>query len=206
MAQPIELIVGLGNPEPKYLITRHNAGFWFADALAREHGASFSKDKKLFGESCEIRIDSQRIRLLKPATFMNLSGQSVSAAVTYYKIPAEHVLVVYDEMDLPPGTARLKFDGGDAGHNGVRDVAEHIGRGFWRLRLGVGHPGSKGRVLGHVLNRAHGDEEKAILDAIRRGIAVLPTLIALGGQRAQNVLHAQSEPARDEAKDGPGES
>ena len=121
---------------------------WFVDALAREHGTGFSRERKLQGQSCEVRIAGQRLRLLKPMTYMNLSGESVGAAVNFYKLPIESVLVVYDEIDLPPGTVRLKFNGGTAGHNGVRNIVQHVGKDFWRLRIGVGHPGTKERVVG----------------------------------------------------------
>ena len=115
MGTPIDLIVGLGNPGAEYEATRHNAGFWFVDLLAREHGGAFSRERKLQGEAAEITVAGQRIRLLKPTTYMNLSGQSVGAAVNYYKIPTERVLVAYDELDLPPGRVQLRFDGGSAG-------------------------------------------------------------------------------------------
>jgi PTH1 family peptidyl-tRNA hydrolase len=206
MPQPIELIVGLGNPDPRYLNTRHNAGFWFVDVLARDHGVRFGAAKKLHGDSCEVQIETQRIRLLKPMTYMNHSGQAVGAAASYFKIPAGNVLVVYDELDLPPGTARLKFDGGDAGHNGVRSVTSHIGRDFWRLRLGVGHPGDKERVVGHVLDHADDEDRAAILDSIRRGIEILPTLITQGGDRAQNILHARRESSEADPEDQPNGS
>jgi PTH1 family peptidyl-tRNA hydrolase len=145
------------------------------------------------------------VRLLKPQTFMNLSGQSVAAALAYYKIAPEHLLVVYDEIDLPAGRVRLKFDGGHAGHNGLRNVIEHIGTGFWRIRLGVGHPGRgrKENVIGHVLNRAPADEEQLILDGIGEALDILPVIIEQGAQRAQNRLHA-AKPANgggDEAKE-----
>jgi PTH1 family peptidyl-tRNA hydrolase len=200
MQQRLDLIVGLGNPGPEYLLTRHNAGFWFADALADRCGARFSRDKKLGGESTEVTIAGARIRLLKPQTFMNLSGQSVAAAVAYYKIAPEHVLVVYDEIDLPAGRVRLKFDGGHAGHNGIRNIIEHIGAGFWRIRLGVGHPGrgQKNQVVGHVLNRAPADEEKLILEGVGAALDIVPVILEQGAQRAQNRLHS----AKAEEPDG----
>ncbi len=198
MDQPIELIVGLGNPDPEYLTTRHNAGFWFVDALAREHSTGFSRERKLHGQSCEVRISGRRLRLLKPMTYMNLSGESVGAAVNFYKLPIESVLVVYDEIDLPPGTARLKFNGGTAGHNGVRSIVQHVGKDFWRLRIGVGHPGTKEKVVGHVLKRASGVDEDLILETIRRGIDVLPTLLDDGAARAQNILHTRAPEDSDD--------
>ena len=193
MRQRLDLIVGLGNPGPKYQLTRHNAGFWFADLLARQHGASFSPDKKLRGETAEITLAGHRTRLLKPQTYMNLSGQSVAAMVNYYKLAPEALLVVYDDIDLPPGRAKLKFDGGHAGHNGIRSIIQHIGTGFWRLRLGVGHPGPGRRdeVVGHVLERATADEENLILEAIVDAIDLLPLFVEEGAERAMNRLHSR---------------
>jgi PTH1 family peptidyl-tRNA hydrolase len=196
LGTPLDLIVGLGNPGAEYLTTRHNAGFWFLDLLAREHGGRFTGSRKLAGDTAEVRIADRQIRLLKPMTFMNLSGQSVGAAVRYYKIPLDHVLVAYDEIDLPPGRAQLKFGGGTAGHNGVTSVVEHVGPEFWRLRFGVGHPrdaapsAGRGDVRNHVLQRASGDEEEEILGAIAAAVAAMPVLLELGAERAKNQLHA----------------
>ena len=207
MGTQIDLIVGLGNPGAEYATTRHNAGFWFVDLLAHEHGGSFARDRKLQGESAEIKLGGHRVRLLKPTTYMNLSGQSVSAAVSYYKIPLEHVLVAYDELDLPPGRAQLKFDGSGAGHNGVGSVIEHLGPKFWRLRFGVGHPRDQERpapgrkqVINHVLKRANADEETAIRETLREAAAVLPVLLEQGAERAKNRLHAR-KPAAAPAAD-----
>jgi len=204
MGTQIDLIVGLGNPGAEYATTRHNAGFWFVDVLAREHGGAFTSARKLHGESTEVTIAGHRIRLLKPTTYMNLSGQSVSATINYYKIPAEHVLVAYDELDLPPGRAQLKFDGGSAGHNGIANVIEHIGPKFWRLRFGVGHPrdseqpAARKPVIDHVLERARGAEEDALLATLREAVDILPVLLEQGGERAKNRLHTRKsagEPA-----------
>lgn len=192
MEQSIALIVGLGNPDPEYLSTRHNAGFWFVDELAATLHARLAPSKKLHGDVGEAVIAAQRVRLLKPSTYMNRSGLAVGATARYYKIAPENVLVVYDEIDFPPGKVRLKFGGGHAGHNGVRDVIEHLGPEFWRLRLGVGHPGSSAEVVGHVLRRAGDADEQAIRATIRQGIEMLPILIEHGGARAQHVLHSAS--------------
>jgi PTH1 family peptidyl-tRNA hydrolase len=195
MGTEIDLIVGLGNPGPAYQVTRHNAGFWFVDLLAREHGARFANERKLKGETAEVRIAGRRVRLLKPMTQMNLSGASVQAAMSYYKIPVEHVLVAYDELDLPPGRAQLKFDGGAAGHNGVGSVIEHVGTKFWRLRFGVGHPRdgaqAQGRrdVIDHVLERATPEEEAEILATIGEAVKLVPAIIEEGAERAKNRLH-----------------
>lgn len=191
MSEPIELVAGLGNPDPEYLMTRHNAGFWFVDALARAHGASFKSEKKLHGHTADVWIGSRRLRLLKPMTYMNNSGRSVAAALNFYKIPVERLLVVYDEIDLPPGRAKLKHGGGHAGHNGVRSIIEHAGAGFWRIRIGVGHPGHGRReaVTGHVLKRA-GHDEDAILGAIGAGLETLPIMLEQSPERAQTYLHS----------------
>lgn len=196
MGTPIDLIVGLGNPGPEYAATRHNVGFWFVDLLAREHGGAFSRERKLHGEAAEIAIGAQRIRLLKPTTYMNLSGQSVGAAVNYYKIPTERVLVAYDELDLPPGRMQLRFDGSSAGHKGIGSIIEHVGTAFWRWRFGVGHPrdgenarGERKDVIDHVLKRAAGDEEDLLLDNLREAVETLPVLLEHGAERAKNRLN-----------------
>lgn len=208
MGTPLDLIVGLGNPDAEYQTTRHNAGFWFADLLAREHGGTFSRERKLHGEATEIRIAGRRIRLLKPMTYMNRSGQAVGAAVSFYKIPPEQVLVAYDELDFAVGRVQLKFDGSSAGHNGVGDVIAHIGPKFWRLRFGVGHPrdaahgAGRKDVIDHVLKRASADDEQQILDCIAQAIAVLPMFIEHGAERAKSKLHARPKKPATEQNDG----
>ena len=182
MGQQIELIVGLGNPGPEHQRTRHNAGFWFADLLARAHNGTFRRETRLHGEIAEISVSGERVRLLKPQTFMNDSGRSVLALASYYKIVPEHILIAYDELDLEPGRAQLKFDGGHGGHNGMRDIVQCIGKAFWRLRLGIGHPG-KGRrdeVVNYVLRQPSSADEDEILDAISAAIDVVPILIEAG--------------------------
>jgi PTH1 family peptidyl-tRNA hydrolase len=197
MGTPLDLIVGLGNPGPEYEATRHNAGFWFVDLLAREHRGTFSREKKLQGETAEIALAGHRIRLLKPMTYMNLSGQAVGAAVHYYKIPTERVLVAYDELDLPSGRAQLRFDGSSAGHKGIDSVIEHIGTAFWRLRFGIGHPrdkddaGGRKDVIDHVLKRAAGDEAAALREKLQEAAALLPVLLEHGAERAKNRLHTR---------------
>jgi peptidyl-tRNA hydrolase, PTH1 family len=193
MQQPLDLIVGLGNPGPEYQLTRHNAGFWFADLLARSQGVQFKREKKLHGEMAEVSLAGQRLRVLKPLTFMNRSGQSVAAAISYYKIAVENMLVVYDELDLPAGKAKLKLGGGAAGHNGVRSVAEHVGANFWRLRIGVGHPGPGRRdeVINHVLQRAAADEEQLILETVADAIEAVGVFVEQGAERAKTQLHSR---------------
>jgi PTH1 family peptidyl-tRNA hydrolase len=205
MGTPIDLIVGLGNPGSEYEATRHNAGFWFVDLLARMHGGAFSRERKLQGETAEIAVAGRRIRLLKPTTYMNLSGQAVSAAVNYYKIPLEHVLVAYDELDLPPGRVQLKFDGGSAGHNGIGNIIEHVGTKFWRLRFGVGHPrdkeqtsGGRKEVVDHVLRRAGGGEEATLREKLDEAAALLPMLLEQGAERVKNRLHTRKPEPENE--------
>ncbi len=148
-------LVGLGNPGADYLRTRHNAGFWFIDALAQQLGARFGVESKLHAETAKASIGGQSVLLLKPTTFMNKSGIAVASALRYYKIAPDEMLVAHDELDLPPGTTRLKFDGGHGGQNGLRDIIAHLGDGkFHRLRVGIGHPGHKDKVTGWVLGRA----------------------------------------------------
>ena len=150
----LRLIVGLGNPGAEHIRTRHNAGFWFIDALARRESARFGMESKLHGETAKINLDGQTLYLLKPTTYMNKSGIAIASALRYWKIEPEEMLVAHDDLDLPPGAARLKFDGGHGGQNGLRDTFAHLGHGkFHRLRLGIGHPGHKDRVTPWVLGR-----------------------------------------------------
>ena len=198
MGNPIDLIVGLGNPGAEHLSTRHNAGFWFVDLLARDHGGMFRSENRFHGEFAEINVGSHRIRLLKPTTYMNDSGRSVAAATAYHKTPLEHVLVAYDELDLVPGRAQLKFDGGHGGHNGMRNVVECVGKAFWRLRLGIGHPGPgrKSQVSNYVLQRPSSDDQDAILDAVLAAVDALPVFLDDGAERAKTRLHSRGVEAR----------
>ena len=193
----LRLIVGLGNPGPEHARTRHNAGFWFVDALAAQAGARFGLESKLFGETAKARIGDRDVWLLKPATFMNLSGKSVAAALRYWKIEPEDALLAHDELDLPPGVARLKFDGGHGGQNGLRDLSAAHGHGkFHRLRLGIGHPGDKHEVTNWVLGRPGRDDELAIRDAVARGLQVLPQAVAGDLNGAMKLLHTPVGAAR----------
>jgi PTH1 family peptidyl-tRNA hydrolase len=186
----LRLIVGLGNPGLEHARTRHNAGFWFVDALAAQAGGRFGLESKLFGETCKVEIAGQPVWLLKPATFMNLSGKSVTAALRYWKVEPEQALLVHDELDLPTGTARLKFDGGHGGQNGLRDTMRLLGHGrFHRLRVGIGHPGHKDQVTSWVLGRPGRDDEAAILRAIDNALAVLPLAVAGQFSDAMTRLH-----------------
>lgn len=188
----LRIIVGLGNPGPEHQVTRHNAGFWFVDLLARRHGVEFRDYRKYSGETARISIAGQEIILLKPTTYMNRSGLSVRQLSEFYKIAAEEILVAHDELDLPVGTVRLKHGGGHGGHNGVRDVIAHLGADFWRLRLGVGHPGSKDQVLDAVLNRPTQAEQQAIDEALSRALEIMPELLRSGAQKAMHSLHSRN--------------
>lgn len=190
----LRLIVGLGNPGAEHTRTRHNAGFWFIDALAEKLGARFGLESKLHGETAKGTIGGQNIWLLKPATFMNLSGRSVSAALRYWKIEPEECLLAHDELDLAPGTARLKFDGGHGGQNGLRDTVQHLGHGkFHRLRIGIGHPGHKDKVTPWVLGRPGKGDEASILRAIDDAIEVLPLAVAGDFNEAMKLLHTPKD-------------
>jgi peptidyl-tRNA hydrolase, PTH1 family len=188
---PLRIIVGLGNPGPEHQVTRHNAGFWFVDLLARRHGAEFRDYRKYSGETARVNIAGQDLVLLKPTTYMNRSGLSVRQVCDFYKVPANEVLVAHDELDLPVGTVRLKSGGGHGGHNGLRDTITHIGEAFWRLRLGVGHPGNKAEVIDYVLTRAPRAEEDLIFDAVNMAADCMPLIIEQGAERAMTKLHSR---------------
>ena len=186
----LRLIVGLGNPGRDYERTRHNAGFRFVDAVAERFGGRFAVDSKLFGETARVDIGGQAVRLLRPATFMNLSGKSVLAAQQFWKIEPEQTLVAHDELDLPPGTARLKFEGGHGGQNGLRDITRVLGHArFHRLRVGIGHPGSKDKVTPWVLGRASADDDVLIARAIDDALDVLPLAVEGNFMDAMTRLH-----------------
>ena len=190
----LRLIVGLGNPGPEHARTRHNAGFWFVDALAERLGGRFGLESKLFGETCRVHVGGEAVWLLKPATFMNLSGKSVTAALRYWKIEPEQALLAHDELDLPPGAARLKFDGGHGGQNGLRDTIRLLGHArFHRLRIGIGHPGHKDRVTPWVLGRPDQADEACIHRAIDDAIDVLPLAVAGDFNEAMKRLHISKE-------------
>jgi PTH1 family peptidyl-tRNA hydrolase len=189
-ALPVRLIVGLGNPGDKYAATRHNAGFWFADQVARHFGGSWSAERRFSGELARVSVDGHEIRLLKPHTYMNRSGESAGACLRYFRLEPAELLVVHDELDLDPGVVRLKFAGGHGGHNGLRDMHRVVGSEYWRLRVGIGHPGHKSQVTGYVLNRADADAESAILGAIDRAVAELGDIAGGRMQAAMNRLHA----------------
>jgi PTH1 family peptidyl-tRNA hydrolase len=192
--QPIQLIVGLGNPGAKYSTTRHNAGFWFVEEIARQAGVLFRLENKFYGEVCRVSIQHQNVWLLKPTTFMNSSGRSVAALARFYKIPVEAILVAHDELDLPVGTARWKFAGGHGGHNGLRDIMAHLSKDYWRLRLGVDHPGDRNKVVDYVLSNPSRDDSIAIDYAIDAANNSLALMLKGDSQRAMNQLHSQKTP------------
>ncbi len=191
MSNSIRIIAGLGNPEDKYERTLHNAGFWFADALADKYGGSFRYEKKFDADYCRINLHGEDVWLVKPQSYMNLSGGPIRGLMDYYRLQVSNLLVAHDEIDLPPGTTRLKSGGGHGGHNGLRDIINHCGAEFVRLRLGVGHPGDKSQVTNYVLKRASSDVERAIEDNIVDAIAVMPLLIEDGLNAATKELHTR---------------
>lgn len=190
--QAIRLIVGLGNPGPKYEDTRHNAGFWFVDLLARRHGGRLLNESKFHGLLGRMRIGGLDLRLLQPLTYMNRSGQSVFAVARYFDIAPEQMLVVHDELDLPPGQVRLKQDGGHAGHNGLRDIMNALGsQDFWRLRVGIDHPQDRSRVVDYVLSRPDLDDARAIEEGLAEAADSLDDILFGRFARAMNRLHSQ---------------
>ena len=198
MSNEIKLIVGLGNPGTEYEATRHNAGFWFVDDVARAFGTSLKPENKFFGHTGTIVSGAHKVLLLKPMTFMNRSGQAVSAMANFYKIPLESILVAHDELDFDPGTIKLKVGGGHGGHNGLRDIISCMGNNkqFLRLRIGVGHPGSPDRVTGHVLGKTPATERNLIDNTLNEAIRILPELFAGEIQKATHKLHSNNNSLR----------
>ena len=192
--------MGLGNPGGRYVDTRHNAGFKFVDAVAAKYAVSFRNNPRVFGDLSEIRVDGHGLRLLRPATFVNESGRSVAAAVRFFRIPVEELLIAHDEIDLPPGAVRLKRGGGHGGHNGLRDVIPALGSpDFARLRIGVGHPGHKDLVSGYVLNRPRSEEQALIEQAVTSALEVFEQIASGEFQRAMNLLHRRADASDPEA-------
>jgi PTH1 family peptidyl-tRNA hydrolase len=191
----IRLFVGLGNPGPEYEQTRHNAGFWWLDALARELKLNLSAEKSYHGLVARTSIQGQSVWLLEPQTFMNLSGKSVAALAHFFKIPPQEVLVAHDDLDIAPGEAKLKLGGSHAGHNGLRDIHAQLGTDqYWRLRLGVGHPGNKAEVVHWVLKKPMLDHRIAIDQAIDRALKALPQLLAGDMEQATRLVHTSKPP------------
>ncbi|MEI7463791.1 MAG: aminoacyl-tRNA hydrolase [Burkholderiales bacterium] len=188
----IRLMVGLGNPGAEYEHTRHNAGFWFIDAAARQLKAALAPDRSYFGLSAQVNLPVGTLWLLEPMTFMNLSGKSVAALARFFKIAPEEILVAHDELDLMPGQMKLKLGGSHAGHNGLKDIQAQLGSpDFWRLRLGIGHPGIKAEVINHVLRKPPVAEREAIDQSIAQALDALELLIASDMDRAMLKIHAR---------------
>ena len=191
MTSHLTMIAGLGNPEERYERTLHNAGFWFADEIARRHGGQFNYEKRFDADICKVRIAGADIWLCKPQSFMNLSGGPIRGMLDYYRLSAAELLVAHDEIDLQPGTVRLKQGGGHGGHNGLRDTIRHCGADFMRLRLGVGHPGHKDQVTSYVLKKASSEVEAAISKNVDEAADVMPLLVENGLNAAMKKLHTQ---------------
>ena len=189
-AAALSLIVGLGNPGTEYAQTRHNAGFWFVERLAQRYGISLKNDPKFHALSGRGTVEGQDVRLLLPTTFMNRSGQSVVPFAKFYQIPPEQMLIAHDELDMDPGVIRLKSGGGHGGHNGLRDIVPHIGANFHRLRIGIGHPGHKDRVSGHVLGKAPKAEQDLMDAAIDHALAQCKLLMQGQIAQAMNQINA----------------
>ncbi len=191
MSESIKLIVGLGNPGREYEATRHNAGFWWVDEFARTEGATFRSDNKFHGMVARASLRGHDVHLLKPQTFMNVSGRSVVALAMFYKILPDQILVVHDELDLSPGSAKLKLGGGHGGHNGLKDIIAHLGtKEFWRLRIGIGHPGERDQVVNYVLNAPRKEEQGLIEEALRRAQDVAPLIVEGKMETAMLKLHS----------------
>tara|TARA_R110002073_G_scaffold290625_1_gene455600 strand:+ start:429 stop:1028 length:600 start_codon:yes stop_codon:yes gene_type:complete len=198
MSLPLKLIVGIGNPGEQYARTRHNVGVWLVSRFADQQGVTFSKEKKFFGRTATTVFDGHEIRLLLPDTYMNESGKSVAALVNFFKVDPEEILVVHDELDLDTGLIRFKQGGGLAGHNGLRSITQRLGgtQDYNRLRIGVGHPGDKSDVTGHVLGKVSKRDEVVINECIEEALRVFPTAISGDWENAMNQLNGlRIEPA-----------
>lgn len=193
MTTYLTAIAGLGNPEERHARTLHNAGFWFVDELARRAGVEFRYEKRFDAEICRIHLSDNDVWLIKPQSYMNLSGGPVRGVLEYYRLAVSDLLVAHDEIDLPPGTVRLKKGGGHGGHNGLRDIIKHTGSDFMRLRIGVGHPGHKDLVTDYVLKPASAEVEQAMLHNIDDAADVVPTLVEDGIEAAMTRLHTKTD-------------
>lgn len=192
MSNKIKMMVGLGNPGSEYEQTRHNAGFWFIDELAWQYKATLKEEKKFFGSVARISISGSDLWLLKPSTFMNRSGQAVAALAQFYKIKPEEILVVHDELDIPCGRIKFKLGGGNGGHNGLKDIQARLGTpDFYRLRLGIDHPGNRNLVVGYVLNKPSPEHRQQIDEAINKSLKAVPMLLAGEWEEAVRFLHSK---------------
>jgi PTH1 family peptidyl-tRNA hydrolase len=193
MSSNVSVIAGLGNPEERYAHTLHNAGFWIVDEIARRENVSFKYEKRFDADIGRISIEGNEIWLVKPQSYMNLSGGPIRAVLDYYRLPVENLLVAHDEIDLPPGTVRLKRSGGHGGHNGLRDLIRHCGKDFMRMRIGVGHPGEKDKVTGYVLKRAASDIEAVLQQSVDTAVDIVPVLVDRGLDEAMKALHTKTD-------------
>jgi PTH1 family peptidyl-tRNA hydrolase len=201
----IKLFVGLGNPGPEYEATRHNAGFWWIDALARDLKLNLSPERAYHGLVARTTFGGKPVWLLEPQTFMNLSGKSVAALARFFKIEPNEILVVHDELDVVPGQAKLKLGGSHAGHNGLRDIHAQLGTdAYWRLRLGIGHPGVKSEVVSWVLKKPLKEQRESIEDAIARTLHALPALVAGEMDKATLLIHTSKPPRPKPPRREPG--
>lgn len=192
MSPSIKMIVGLGNPGKEYEATRHNVGFWLLDELAWQWKATFKDEKKFFGEVARVSRPEGDVWLLKPMTFMNRSGQAVAALAQFYKIKPEEILVVHDELDIECGRIKFKLGGGNGGHNGLKDIQARLGTpNFYRLRLGIDHPGDKALVVGYVLNKPSAEHRQQIDNSVQKSIQGLPLLTKGEFEEAQRFLHSK---------------
>ncbi|HUU71075.1 MAG TPA: aminoacyl-tRNA hydrolase [Burkholderiales bacterium] len=187
----MRLVVGLGNPGRQYEATRHNAGFWWLDSIADEYGVSLSAESRFHGDVGRLRQSDVDCWLLKPMTFMNESGRAVRALCDFYKLAVSDMLVVHDELDLAPGVVKLKKGGGVAGHNGLRDIAAHMGKDFWRLRIGVGRPADRAQVSNYVLSPPRKEEAELITQSLERSLTIWPQLMASEFETAMLKLHTR---------------
>lgn len=185
----IKLVVGLGNPGNEYRDTRHNVGFWFIDNLARKLGVTLSLESKYFAYAGRTKINNEDVWLLQPQTYMNLSGKSVQALATFFKIKPEETLVVHDELDFKPGVVKLKHGGGNGGHNGLKDIDRVIGKNYWRARVGIGHPGDAAKVAGYVLNKPVMDDLVDIERSLDKLLKNFDMLLAGDFANAQKIIH-----------------
>ena len=188
----IKLIVGLGNPGDKYADTRHNAGEWLIERLARRFNISLNPESKFFGKTARTLVNGKEVRLLVPTTFMNLSGKAVGALASFYRIKPEEILVIHDELDLPPGTAKLKQGGGHGGHNGLKDIVAQLGNNnnFYRLRIGIGHPGHRDLVAGYVLNKPSPSDRDALEKVLDEATDCVEMIFKDGMVKATNRLNS----------------
>ena len=193
MSSHVSIIAGLGNPEERYAKTLHNAGFWVVDELARRGNIELKYEKRFDADIGKVSIGGSDVWLVKPQSYMNLSGGPVRAVLDYYRMTVDQLLVVHDEIDLPPGTVRLKKGGGHGGHNGLRDIIRHCGNDFRRLRLGVGHPGEKDKVTGYVLKRASNKEEAVLEKSVDEAADIIPVIVDGGLNEAMKALHTKQD-------------